>query len=68
MNKVHSSSKRLFTSCLKYIITIIIERLMAMAQIGAIQKHYSREEDVNISYLTEDIKDVLHASHHFWNG
>ena len=37
----------------------IIERLMAMAQIGAVQKHRSREEDINISYLTQDIKDVL---------
>ena len=37
----------------------IIEQLMAMAQIGAIQKHHSREEDINISYLTQDIKDVL---------
>ena len=32
---------------------------MAMAQIGAIQKHHTREEDVNISYLTQDIKEVL---------
>ena len=39
----------------------IIERLMAMAQIGAIQKHRSREEDINISYLTQDIKDVLRS-------
>ena len=39
----------------------IIERLMAMAQIGAIQKHHSREEDINISYLTQDIKDVLRS-------
>ena len=30
-----------------------------MAQIGAIQKHCSREEDSDISYLTTDIKDVL---------
>ena len=37
----------------------IFKRLMAMAQIGAIQKHYTREEDVSISYLTQDIKDVL---------
>ena len=39
----------------------IIERLMAMARIGAIQKHHSREEDINISYLTPDIKDVLRS-------
>ena len=31
---------------------------MAMAQIGAIQKPHTRK-DVNISYLTQDIKDVL---------
>ena len=39
----------------------IIERLMAMARIGAIQKHHSREEDINFSYLTPDIKDVLRS-------
>ena len=33
----------------------IIERVMTMAQIGAIAKHCSREEYINISYLTEDI-------------
>ena len=41
--------------------TDIIERLMAMARIGAIQKHRSKEEDINISYLTQDIKDVLRS-------
>lgn len=30
-----------------------------MAQIDAIQKHHNRVEDVNISCLTQDIKDVL---------
>ena len=39
----------------------IIERLMAMARIKAIQKHHSREKDINISYLTPDIKDVLRS-------
>ena len=36
-----------------------IKQLMVMAQIGAIQEHYTTEEYVNISYLTQDIKDVL---------
>ena len=34
---------------------------MAMARIGAIQKHHSKEEDINISYLIQDIKDVLQS-------
>ena len=36
-----------------------IKWLMVMAEIGAIQKHHTSKEDVNISYLTQDIKDVL---------
>ena len=42
----------------------IIEWVMAMARIGAIQKHRFKEEDINIydiSYLTQDIKDVLRS-------
>ena len=39
----------------------IIEWLMAMAWIGAIQKHHSRQDDINILYLTPDIKDVLRS-------
>ena len=39
----------------------IIERLIALAGIGAIQKHHYKEEDISISYLTPGIKDVLRS-------
>ena len=42
----------------------IIEQLMAMAQIGAIQKHQTREEDVNISYLTQKISKMFFGACH----
>ena len=34
---------------------------MVMVRIGITHKHHSREEDINISYLTTDIKDVLQS-------
>ena len=40
----------------------LIDRIMAMAQIGAIRKQCSDEEDsFSISYLTPEVKEVLRS-------
>ena len=48
--------------------TELIDRLMAMAPIGAIQKQHSGEEEAfSISYLTPEVKEVLRSLPSFSN-